>query len=100
MAIPEPVDPYGLYAMVKDQTKDALWPPDSEDVAYALAQAWYDAAGWVDGAQARIRRAADQSLTAWPDAAGAAFTANGHEVADAYVELAAAMRHLGDRVKE
>ncbi|GFJ95363.1 WXG100-like domain-containing protein [Phytohabitans rumicis] len=99
MAIPEPVDPSGLWALIVDLSAHTIWPPDNEDRVFELANAWDAAATMVEDARAPLLAAQVRVLTAWPDTAGAQFASNGIQLAESYGELAAVMRDLADFVR-
>jgi hypothetical protein len=100
MGIPEPVDPHGLWARIKDLSADTLFPPDDEDVAFELAAVYHATADAAELAARRVEQAAQQVPAAWPDSNGHQFQFGTIELAGQYDSLAVALRTLGDGVRE
>lgn len=99
MAMPEPQDDFGFWESVKDKSIDTLWPPDSEYVAWQLADAWIEAAVVMETAAQAWRTAGTQLPSAWMDVAGVQFTSAVNSMPANYENLAANMRLLADGVR-
>ncbi|MGQ0840895.1 WXG100-like domain-containing protein, partial [Actinokineospora sp.] len=110
MAIPEPPDDHGFWSAVKAASIDQLWPPDNEDVAFALYESWKAAADAVDAMNNRAMGAGDLAHDAWPDQAGYGFYAHVQhlttgsittaDAAGSYRQLAIDMRALGEFARQ
>lgn len=99
MAMPEPQDDFGFWESVKDKSIDTLWPPDSEYVAWQLADAWIEAAVVMETAAQAWRTARTQLPSAWMDVAGVQFTSAVNSMPANYENLAANMRLLAEGVQ-
>ncbi|MEC3982638.1 WXG100-like domain-containing protein, partial [Amycolatopsis sp. H20-H5] len=99
MALNEPASPGGLWqAVLAIKPKDQVWPSDSEDTAYALADRWQAAAKQMTAGGAEITATGNRALAAWPDQAGTTLQARTDALGrGTYPELAAGMGGLGDR---
>ncbi|KJK43434.1 hypothetical protein UK23_33230 [Lentzea aerocolonigenes] len=69
MAIPEPQD--DIWQMAKEE--GAGWPPDLEDDAFALRDAWVAAANELVAFRSEMSTGAAAAYTAWPDNNGFRF---------------------------
>ncbi|KOV87236.1 hypothetical protein [Nocardia sp. NRRL S-836] len=99
MAMPEPHDDFGFWESVKDKSIDTLWPPDNEYVAWALAEAWNEAAAVMETAAKAWETAGTRLPSAWFDIAGVQFTSAVNSMPPNYTNLAANMKLLADGVK-
>ncbi|GHH44131.1 WXG100-like domain-containing protein [Lentzea cavernae] len=96
MAMPEPQDDFGFWESIKDKSVDTLWPPDSEYVAWELADAWVEAAVLMENAAKAWGTAGTRLPSAWIDVAGVQFTNAVNSMPANYENLAANMRLLAD----
>jgi hypothetical protein len=98
VGIPEPAE--ALWELVKETFWYPIWPPDDEDVAYALADAWETAATIVDEARLDIMAAVGPTLAAWPDTNGLTFADAAIQRAEVLAEAADIMRQLSGSVRQ
>ncbi|MBB4906428.1 WXG100-like domain-containing protein [Actinophytocola algeriensis] len=99
MGMPEPEDPSGLWAKVKELTLDQLWPPDDESVVYLLATTLFNSATVVDNHANAIAAVAAQLPSAWPDVIGAQFITRIVATTGTYRYLAEQIRLLSNEVR-
>lgn len=91
MGMPEPVDPWGFWATVKDLSIDTLWPPDDEDVVALLATALRGAGRGLEVDTYYIDVWFHRTTGSWPDGVGELFRSRAPEVGGAYREQSPAL---------
>ena len=97
--MPEPTDDVGFWEAVKDKSIDTLWPPDSEYVAWQLADEWASAAKLMESIATVLEDVVTRLPDAWWDTAGVQFRQALAMLPENYRNLALNMRLLADGVR-
>ncbi|MCT2585904.1 WXG100-like domain-containing protein [Actinophytocola gossypii] len=98
--MPEPQDPSGLWAKVKELAVYPIWPPDDESKVYALADKWFETATMLDEVAASFEAEAMRVASSWMDTVGARFLTGLVTLSTYYRHVAEQMRVFSGGVRE